>query len=96
MVLALKTVFDPGGAEAVRDQTFELRLGETAFALRVGESALQAVRGPATDPVATIATEPGVLQNVLWHGRPTRAGELDIDGDRRAAERFLALFPLPA
>jgi DNA-binding HxlR family transcriptional regulator len=96
MVLALKTVFDPERAKSLRDQTFELRLGETAFALGVGEFALEAARGQAADPVATIATEPGVLQDVLWHDRPVRAGELDIDGDRRAAERFLALFPLPA
>ena len=96
MVLALKTVFDPERAKSLRDQTFELRLGETAFALGVGELALEAARGQATDPVATIATEPGVLQDVLWHDRAVRAGELEIDGDRRAAERFLALFPPPA
>jgi DNA-binding HxlR family transcriptional regulator len=94
-VLALKTVFDPARAEGLRGQAFELRLGETAFALRVGEQALDAARGPATDPVATIATEPGVLQDVLWHERPVRAGELEIDGDRRAGERFLTLFPIP-
>jgi DNA-binding HxlR family transcriptional regulator len=96
MVLALKTVFDSERAKSLRDQTFELRLGETAFALRVGELALEAARGPATEPVATIATEPGVLQDVLWHERPMHAGELDIDGDRRAGERFLTLFPIPA
>jgi ubiquinone biosynthesis protein UbiJ len=96
MVLALKTVFDPKRAERLRGQAFELRLGETAFALRVGERALEAARGPAADPVATIATEPGVLQDVLWHERTARAGELDIDGDRRAGERFLTLFPIPS
>ena len=96
MVLALKTVFDPDRGDRVRGRTFELRLGEAPFALHVGERSLDAVRGPATDPVATIATEPGVLQDVLWHDRPVRAGELDIDGDRRAGERFLTLFPIPA
>jgi DNA-binding HxlR family transcriptional regulator len=96
MVLALKTVFSPERAKSLRDQTFELRLGETPFAVRVGEAALQATRGTATDPVAIIATEPGVLQDVLWHDRPVRAGELDIDGDRRAGERFLGLFPIPS
>lgn len=95
MVLALKTVFDPGRAQAMRGQTFELRLGDSAFALRVDEATLQAARGPATDPVATIATEPGVLQDVLWHDRAMHPGELDIDGDRRAGEQFLTLFPIP-
>src|SRR6478752_5303241 len=96
MVLALKTVFDPERADGLRGHTFELQLGEIAFTLRVGERALEAARGPAADAVATIATEPGVLQDVLWHERPVRAGELDIHGDRRAGERFLTLFPIPS
>jgi DNA-binding HxlR family transcriptional regulator len=96
MVLALKTVFDAERAERLRDQTFELRLGETPFALRVGETALHASRGSATDPVAVITTEPGILQQVLWRGRPVRAGGLEIGGDRRAAERLLRLFSAPA
>src|SRR5262249_39559552 len=96
MVLALKTVFDPERGDGVRGRTFELHLGETPFALHVGEVALDAVRGPATDPVATIVTEPGVLQEVLWHARPVRAGELDIEGDRQAGKQFLKLFPIPS
>ncbi len=95
MVLALKTVFDPERGAGLRGRTFELRLGEEPFAVRVGEAALEAARGPAADPVATIATEPGVLQEVLWHEHPPRAGELEIDGDRRAGEQFLTLFPIP-
>ena len=96
MVLALKTVFDPDRAKGLRDQTFELRLGETPFAVGVDETSVQATRGPATDPVATITTDPGTLQQVLWRGRPVRAGGLEIDGDRRAGERFLTLFPAPS
>jgi DNA-binding HxlR family transcriptional regulator len=94
LVLALKTLFDPAGADGLIGRKFELRLGEDVFALRVGERELQAVRGSAGDATATIATEPGALQQVLWHGRPLRAGGLEIAGDRRAAERFLRLFPL--
>jgi ubiquinone biosynthesis protein UbiJ len=96
MVLALKTVFDPKRAESLSGQAFELRLGEEVFAVRVGERAIEAARGPATDPVATIATEPGILQEVLWRDRPVRAGGLEIAGDRRAGERFLTLFPAPS
>jgi DNA-binding HxlR family transcriptional regulator len=96
MVLALKTVFRSERAERLRDQTFELRLGEAPFAVRVGETALHAARGPATNPVAVITTTPRILQQVLWRGRPVRAGGLEIDGDRRAGERFLTLFPIPS
>jgi DNA-binding HxlR family transcriptional regulator len=95
LVLALKTLFDPTRADGLRGGTFELRLGEDVFIVRVGEHALEAHRGHPTDPLAAIASSPGVLQQVLWHGRPLRAGGVQITGDRRAAERFLRLFPLP-
>ena len=40
-----------------------------------------------------------MLSQVLWHGRDLaaaeRAGELAIGGSRRAARRFLGLFPPP-
>jgi hypothetical protein len=36
---------------------------------------------------------------VLWKGRPLadaqRSGRLTIEGDKRAVERFLRLFPMP-
>jgi DNA-binding HxlR family transcriptional regulator len=94
LVLALKTLFDPARVDGLAGQTFELRLGEEVFALRVGERELEAVRGSAADAAATIATEPGTLQQILWHGRSPRAGGLEIAGDALAAERFLTLFPL--
>lgn len=94
LVLALKTVFEPARVDGLIGRTFELRLGEEVFALRVGEQELEAVRGAAGDPTATIATEAGILQQILWHGRSPRSGGFEITGDRRAAERFLTLFPL--
>ena len=46
-----------------------------------------------------IATDPGTLSAVLWHGRrlrdAERAGEIEIQGSRSAVRRFLGLFPLP-
>jgi DNA-binding HxlR family transcriptional regulator len=108
LVLALKTLYDPARADGVMGATFALHLGESQFTVRVAESTLEAVRAvaerpperPAERPTATITATPGVLQSVLWHERPARdalrAGELTIDGDRRAGERFLRLFPLPA
>jgi DNA-binding HxlR family transcriptional regulator len=96
LVLALKTLFEPDRVDDLSGRTFELRLGEDVFTLRVGERELEAVRGSAGDATARIATEPGILQQILWHGRSPRAGGLEIVGDQRAAERFLRLFPLRA
>jgi DNA-binding HxlR family transcriptional regulator len=98
-VLALKTLYDPGRSNGSIGTTYELRLSEHRFRVRPADNALEASRGAADHPAATITAEPGVLQAVLWHGRPLRAalrsGEVTIDGDRRAGERFLKLFPLP-
>jgi ubiquinone biosynthesis protein UbiJ len=79
--------------------SYELRLGEQRFGVRVAEGRLEVARGSAEAPDATIETDPGTLATVLWHGRELdearRAGDVAITGDRRAVTRFLRLFPLP-
>jgi DNA-binding HxlR family transcriptional regulator len=96
LVLALKTLFDSTRVDGLAGQSFELRLGEEVFAIQIADTEMDASRGPAEQPLATIAADSGTLQQVLWHGHPLRAGEIEVAGDTRAAERFLNLFPLPA
>jgi DNA-binding HxlR family transcriptional regulator len=87
-MIALKTMFDPGKA---RDLTvsYELRLGDQRFHARVAEGRFEVTGGGADEPDAVIATDPGTLAAVLWHGR---ARDFTIDGDERAVDRFLDLF----
>jgi DNA-binding HxlR family transcriptional regulator len=92
-VLALKSLFDAGLAAGVSG-VFELRLGEESFAVDVRDRRLEVSRGRAKQPVATIETEPATLARVLWHGGELH--DLQIDGSRKAARRFLRLFPLPS
>jgi DNA-binding HxlR family transcriptional regulator len=98
-VLALKSLFAAGAADGLR-ATYELRLSGQHFGLRVRDGRLDVGRGSAEAPDATIETDPATLATVLWHERDLeearRAGDLAIDGDRRAVKRFLGLFPLPA
>ena len=98
VVIALKSLFAPRGADG-RAASYELRLGEQRFRLDVADGRIEVERGAAPAPDATIATDPGTLAAVLWHGRELdearRAGDVAIEGDRRAVSRFLALFPLP-
>jgi DNA-binding HxlR family transcriptional regulator len=98
-ILALRTLFDPSGAEGL-SASYELRFGEQRFHARVSDGRLEVARGSADAPDATIETDTGTLSALLWHGRrpaeALRSGDLKIDGSRRAAERFLRLFPLPA
>ncbi len=93
LIVALKSLFEPARAGGA-DGCYELRLGDQRFSIEVDELELQIKRGEAEDPDAAIDTDPGTLQEVLWHGRSPR--ELGITGDRGAAARFLALFPLPS
>jgi DNA-binding HxlR family transcriptional regulator len=99
LVIALKSLFTPDGAGGARS-SHELRLGEHVFRVDVADGELEVARGAAAAPDAIIATDPGTLATVLWHGgkleEAQRAGDLTVEGDRRAVTRFLALFPLPA
>jgi DNA-binding HxlR family transcriptional regulator len=97
-ILSLRTLFD---AELVEDfsTALELRLGERRFRATVGEGRLEIVPGAAHSPEAIVTTDAGTLL-ALAHRRRELAdtlgtGDVEIDGDRRAVERFLGLFPLP-
>ena len=99
VVIALKSLFAPAGADG-RAYSYELRLGEQRFRLDVADGRIDIARGSPPAPDATIETDPGTLARVLWHGRKLdearRAGDLAVEGDRKAVTRFVALFPLPA
>ena len=98
LVIALKSLFDPAAADGLR-ATYELRLGEHRFRLRIADEQLDVARGEADAPDAILETDPSTLANVLWHGRKAaearRAGDMAVEGDQRAVTRMLSLFPLP-
>jgi DNA-binding HxlR family transcriptional regulator len=98
LVLALKTLWDPAAAGDLA-ASYSLSLDGQPFRARVERGRLEIERGAAAEPDATLAAEPPVLAAVLWHDRDReaaiRSGELRIEGDRSAADRFLGLFPLP-
>ena len=98
VVIALKSLFAPAAADR-RAASYELRLGDQRFRVEVADGRLDIARGGADAPDATIATEPGTLASILWHGRrlddARRAGDLVFKGDRAAVTSFLGLFPLP-
>jgi DNA-binding HxlR family transcriptional regulator len=95
VVLALRAFFDPQAANGL-DARYELRLGENTFRIEIAGGRFDVDRGPAEDPDAVIETDAGTLRAVLWQGcaldAAQRTGDLEIQGDRRAAERFVRLF----
>jgi DNA-binding HxlR family transcriptional regulator len=88
-MLALKTMFDPSQAVSA---TYDVRLGEDRYAVRVDGGRLDITRAEADGADATIVTDPATLAAVLWHGHP--ADDIEVQGSRRAFRRFLRLFPM--
>lgn len=97
-VLGLKTLFDPRLAHGL-DAVIELRLGDQRYVAEVHGGAFSAGRGAANAPDAVIESDPTTLAGLLWHGAGLPAALRDdavrLSGDRRVADRFLGLFPLP-
>ena len=87
LVLALKSTLDPARAEGL-EATYELRLGEIPFEISVKEGEFQAARGEAESPDATMIADPNAIAGVVFGGKPlgkaVEAGDIAIDGSRRA------------
>ena len=98
LAIALKSLFSPSATDGL-PATYELRLGEDRFGVRVAGGHIEVVRGSAHAADAVIEADPGALASVLWHGRKLadakRAAEIRMSGSDEAAQRFLAMFPLP-
>ena len=98
LVLSFRTMFAPHAAEGLR-ASYELRLGEDVFVAVVGDGRFEIARGGAEKADATIETDAATLAALVYEGRELaealRAGEVKIEGDEAAVERFVMLFPLP-
>jgi DNA-binding HxlR family transcriptional regulator len=97
-ILSLRTLFDPALAGDF-SANLELRLGEHRFRGTVAEGRLEVAPGEAQAPDAIVTTDPGTLL-ALCHRRRELAealesGDVEIEGDRNAVERFVGLFTLP-
>lgn len=92
LVLALKTAFQPGKADGL-DATYELRLGEIPFNIAVKGGSFEAARGETDAPDATIRSDPGTIAGIVFGGtrlgKAAAAGDIAIDGSRRAANALI-------
>ena len=97
LILSFRTMFEP--ERAGFDASYEFRLGEDRFRAEVAEGRLEIERGSAERPDATVETDAGTLAALVYDelelDEALSSGDLGIEGDREAVERFLALFPLP-
>ncbi|HEY6551416.1 MAG TPA: winged helix-turn-helix transcriptional regulator [Solirubrobacterales bacterium] len=99
IVLALRSLFDPlatGDLEA----SYELRIGEERFQVKIAGGELELSRGAAPDPAASIAvpdapTLAAVLTGELPLDDALSSAVIQLEGSKQAAKRFLCLFPMP-
>jgi DNA-binding HxlR family transcriptional regulator/putative sterol carrier protein len=98
LILSFRTMFDPRRADDM-GATYELRFGEDVFRAVVEEGRLEVVRGSVDRPDAIIQANSNTLAGLVYGGgslaEAIRSGEIRIEGDGVAVERFLDLFPLP-
>jgi DNA-binding HxlR family transcriptional regulator len=98
LILSLRTMFDPGAAGDL-EATYELIMGEDRFAAEVSEGDFEVERGSAERPDAIVEADSNTLAGLIYGGlslsEALRSGEVKIEGDEEAVERFLELFPLP-
>ena len=98
LILSCRTMFDPRAADGL-SATYELRLAEQTFRAVVADGRFDIARGVAERPDAVVDTNPATLAALVYGGRPLEealdSGDVRIEGDGPAVERFLGLFPLP-
>jgi DNA-binding HxlR family transcriptional regulator len=98
LILSLRTMFDPRRAEGFAGRIGFVIGGENYFA-RIAGGRLEAGRGDEPERDATLTGTAATMAAAIYGGGPLAeleaAGALTLEGDRRAAERFLGHFPLP-
>ena len=98
LILSFRTMFDPRAADGL-NASYELRLGEESFRAEVAEGRFEVARGGTVRPDAIIEADPATLAALVYEGRELAealsSGDIRIEGEREAVERFLRLFPLP-
>jgi DNA-binding HxlR family transcriptional regulator len=97
VLLALKTVFDPAAAD--NEAIVALRIDGDWFGLTVASGSIDIAHGRTGHPAVTMETDAATLRSVAFGREPVSAAERDgrliVRGDRRLAERFTRMFPVP-
>ena len=98
LMLSFRTMIDLARTRGLHAR-IGFRIDDQHFVLGIADGAVELGRGESGDVDLAFAGATGALAAAAYGGVPLRdleaAGELSIEGDRRLAERFVTLFPLP-
>lgn len=98
LLLSLRTMLDAGRAGGLKARV-GLVLGVETYVLRLRKGEIEFRAGPVDDADVVLSGGPRAVAAAIYGGVPLdaleEAGDLAIAGDRKLAERFVTLFPLP-
>ena len=96
VVLSMRTMIDRSRIGDL-DATIGLRFGEEEFRIELRDGDFHADRGEAAGADVIFSGDQNALVAVIYGGQTFEevSGALELEGDRRLAERFVRLFPLP-
>jgi DNA-binding HxlR family transcriptional regulator len=98
LILSLRTMFDPDRAGRI-DAWVGIKAGSESILVRIADGKLDFARGELTDADLIFEGQPPAIAAAIYGGVPIDAlvaqGALKVTGDRRFAEAFVGLFPLP-
>lgn len=98
LLLSLRAMFDAAAAAGFT-ATFELRLSRCPYRVVIADGGIEIARGGLEQPDAILQADVATLAAVVYDDRDLdealKSGELILNGDRAAVERFLTLFHLP-
>jgi DNA-binding HxlR family transcriptional regulator len=98
IMLSFRTMYNPGRAKGL-GATIGFRFADDSFVATAQQDELKVTRGDTADAHAIFAGDPTALAGAVYGKAPVdelaAAGALTVEGDRDAAERFIAIFELP-
>jgi DNA-binding HxlR family transcriptional regulator len=87
-LLMLKALYRPQDVS----MTVHLRVGPDVFEVVITPAGAVVARGTRAAADVTIAATVATMRAIMFFGRTVADGDLEIGGDRAAAERFFTLF----
>lgn len=98
LFLSFRTMLDPARARGLRAR-IGFRFGASTYLARLDDGAIEVTRGSVEQAGAVFIGQPSAVAAAVYGGQPLKAlaaqGLLMVEGDRKLAEQFLRLFPLP-
>jgi DNA-binding HxlR family transcriptional regulator len=98
LMLSFRTMLDLSRADGLRAR-IGFRVGEQSFVLTIADGKVELGRGDASGADLVFTGTTGAIGAAAYGGVPLAEleaqGELAVEGDRKLADRFVTLFPLP-